>query len=295
MSETLDRPQPPLLLDATPDAEARIDLGWQPPVLRQKPQGGSLRWVAAGVAVLFGVWVASDLANLVAYELSADPLLGGLTLAGIVFALACLATGIAMEWRSLRRMRSVEQLRLLLATDTPTDPALARAACLDWLAALPGTWTEASRAVAQAATLAELRATLRAQVLVSLRDRARDAGWRAAFEGGALVAVVPTESLDGAAAAWRAWLRIRQIARLYGLRPGPAVLATLLRRIAWMAASVAGTELLAQSATDHALSSLPIFRHFAKASGVGVTAYRLFRLATVAAEACSPLPERGPG
>ena len=48
---------------------------------------------------------------------------------------------------------------------------------------------------------------------------------------------------------------------------------------------------MSQGLADHALASLPVLKHVAGAlPGTGAVAVRLYRLAGVAAEACSPVP-----
>ena len=83
---------------------------------------------------------------------------------------------------------------------------------------------------------------------------------------------------------------IREVARLFGLRPGWAVTLMLLRKVAWTAAGISGLDLLSQSLTDQVLSGLPFVKHIAQSvPGGGVAALRLYRLATIAATTCCPV------
>ena len=94
-------------------------------------------------------------------------------------------------------------------------------------------------------------------------------------------------------AGLRGLVLVRQIAQLYGVRPGVAATLILLRRVAWTAAGVSGMELLSQTLADHALKELPIVKRLVGAvPGSGLAAIRLYRLADMTAEACSPLPSR---
>jgi putative membrane protein len=125
-----------------------------------------------------------------------------------------------------------------------------------------------------------------------LRTAVRRIGQDAAVRGAALVAISPHASWDGLIAAWQGLRVIRSVARLYGLRPGPAVTVALVRKVAWTAAGTAGVDLLSQTVADQALSSLPVARHvLAAVPGSGVAALRLYRLAWIAAEACTPVPD----
>ena len=143
-----------------------------------------------------------------------------------------------------------------------------------------------------AATIGEIKAVLRDRILPQLRKMADQAGVRAAVEGGAVVAITPSPLLDGVLAGLRALALIRRIARIYGLRPGPVVTIALLRRVAWTVAAVSGVEMASRSLTELTLERVPLISHLAAViPGAGVTALRLYRLARVTAEACSPLPE----
>jgi putative membrane protein len=136
------------------------------------------------------------------------------------------------------------------------------------------------------------QAVLRDRVVRSLQESARQAGNRAAIQEGAVVAITPSSALDGILAGLRALALIRQVARIYGLRPGPAVTIALLRRVAWTVAAVSGVELLSRSLTDLTLAKIPLISHLTAAvPGTSVAALRLYRLAVITAEACSPLPE----
>lgn len=284
----------PLLLPPLAGGEARIDHDWRPVAIAlPRTRRGALAWLGWGAGLLGATWIGSDLATVITAQLDRGGVLGWLALAGLGAAGACLAAGIAIEARGLARLHAVDRLRALLADESGEALEDARAASLRWLRGLPEADAADEAAVRAAASVAGLRAALSARVLPALREQARAAGVRAAIEGGALVAVLPSDVLDGLAGAWRGWALVRRIAAIYGLRPGPLVLIALLRRIAWTAAAIAGTQFFVQTLTDHALRELPVFRHLARASGMSVAAYRLYRLAAVTAEACAPITAAG--
>jgi putative membrane protein len=148
-------------------------------------------------------------------------------------------------------------------------------------------------AVEAAGTVAEIAAHLRAGAAAPLAAEAAKAGRRAAMEGGAIVALSPSPALDAVIAGWRGLALVREVAALHGLRPGAAATASLLRRTVSIAATTAGADLLAQTATEGLVGATPVVRELAAAvPGAGVAAFRLYRLAVATAAACSPLPPR---
>jgi uncharacterized membrane protein YcjF (UPF0283 family) len=106
-------------------------------------------------------------------------------------------------------------------------------------------------------SVTDLKGILRARVVAPLDRIARQTSLTRATQAGALVAVLPSSALDGIFIGLRGLWLLRQIAELYGLRPGISVTLLLLRRIALTAAGVAGAELLAQSSAD-ALHEVPV-------------------------------------
>jgi putative membrane protein len=68
----------------------------------------------------------------------------------------------------------------------------------------------------------------------------------------------------------------------------------LLRRVAWTAAGVSGFALLSQTLAAHTLHKLPLLRDLAGAlPETSLAAMRLYRLAAITAEACSPIARSG--
>jgi hypothetical protein len=109
-----------------------------------------------------------------------------------------------------------------------------------------------------------------------------------------MVAITPAPVLEGVIVGIRALLLIRQVAAIYGIRPGSLVMLALLRRIAWTAAGVSGFALVSQTLAAHTLHKLPWLKDFAAAfPESGLAAMRLNQLARMTAKACSPLTEAG--
>jgi putative membrane protein len=295
-SKDLTTAADPALLDAEANAgHGQIEHNWAPSVISDASPGTkSVTWIASGLALLVVGWVALSIVGFVADQFARSAALGVITLTAFVFACALLARGCWAELRSYLALRQVDELRTAL-DDTAISPTRAKEMCETWLGAVVSQLPEPNltrEAFEKAATVAEVKAVLRGRVLGPLREIARRAGQRAAIQAGAAVAITPSPALDGLFAGVRAVLVIRQIARIYGLRPGLVVTFGLLHRVAWMVASVSGVELVARTATDHVLEKVPVISHLAGAvPGVGVAAFRLYRLADITAEACSPLPE----
>lgn len=271
------------------------DQPWAPAVIPSAPARGvsATGWVASGLAVLVLGTLVLSMAGFAVDQFARSQALGVLTLAAYGIGGGLLLWGIWMEVSAYRRLARVDALRALLGRPGVRLEA-ARCAARAWLstisAALPDP-AGTGAALERCASVEELAAILRNGALDPLRAQARRLGRDAAIQGGLLVAITPSPALDGLIAGLRSLRLVRQVASLYGLRPGPAVTLALLRRAAWTAATVIGLDLAARSVVEQFLNATPGIKHAAEAlPGVGQTARRLYRLADVTAAACSPLP-----
>ena len=105
---------------------------------------------------------------------------------------------------------------------------------------------------------------------------------------------MPSPSLDVLLMAWRGVRLVRQVAQLYGVRPGTLGTLALLRRTMGAATTVGALE-FAGNAAAHAVLSNPLLAHLAgEVAGAGIAARRMVVLARAAAAACDPL-ERASG
>ena len=200
--------------------------------------------------------------------------------------------GVAREIRSYRRLTRVDVLRAMLRP--PAVPVeTARAECTAWLTTVAHRLVDPDQvrlAMNGCTTTAEVRAMLAHRAIEPLREQATALGTRAASQGAAMVAIIPSPALEGLAAGLRSLKLIREIAALYGLRPGVSVTLGLIRRAAVTAASVYGANEIAAAAAAHFLADAPVLRSIASAApGAGITARRIYLLAQTVAEACSPL------
>ena len=283
----------PILLDPRLNAPDAIGADWNPRELAGRRTGfGSSFYAAAGLAIILGSWLLLSALSSALGLFSQSAGLGGVALALYAAGSALLLYAGGREWASLRRLHQVDRLRAAL--NGAGDIAAARTLCAAWLDRLAPLVPEAARLAAtlpEIADLAQLRATLRNQLRDPLAAAAKRIGVMAASEASALVALSPHHSWDGLIVAWRGLRLMRQVAQLHGLRPGPAVSLALLGRVGRAAVETAAADVVSQAAADHLLTNVPLVRHLSAIPAVSTAAFRLYRLAGVAARACSPLDQ----
>ncbi len=213
--------------------------------------------------------------------------LGWLTLLVAVLGFGLILLGIGRELRALLRLRGVDRLRRDLAGQ---DAEARLRAARRWLGEIEG----GDVLLAPLAALNDPDAIvplLRAGMEAGLRARAATRGRPAAGPGVAGLAAPPAPSLGVLLISWRGLRLIRQVAALYGLRPGVLGTLSLLRRTALAAGATAVTEVAVNSAA-HAVLSTPLLAHLAgEMAGGAVAARRMVVLARATAVACTPLPE----
>jgi len=273
-AETLERPLDPGFIDtisAPPEA-----LPMRVPLPLPAPGLGPVGWIAAGLGILVAGGSLLSLAGFVIDQMARSPALGWLSLATVSAGVLAVLWGIGREVRSYRRLTRVDGLRARLR---PPGVAveIARAECQAWLETVGDRLADPDGirlAMNGCATTEEVRAMLAHR----------------ASQGAAMVAIIPSPALEGLAAGLRSLKLIREIASLYGLRPGLSVTVGLVRRAAVTAASVYGVNEIAGAAAAHFLADAPVLRSIASAApGAGITARRIYLLARTVAEACSPL------
>ena len=296
--------EPAAATEPSPIAPGFIETTSRPPddapfqpaaiVVSGTPSGppGMLTWVAAGLALLVVGGTILSMIGFVVDQMARSAALG-LTTAGVFsVAAAAIIWGALIEVRSYRRLTVVDRMRVRLR-----DPACpvedARHFARFWLASIAARVPQADAlqaALDACRTTEEIRALLRHRPLRVLREKARLLGTRAGTQAGFIVAITPSPALDGLIAGLRSLSLIREVAALYGLRPGPAVTIGLMRRCAWTAASVYGVNVAASMAATNLMTEMPVLRHVAAAvPGAGLTATRLYWLSLAVAEACAPV------
>lgn len=240
--------------------------------------------LAGAVTLALGVSGLS-LANFVVDQFTRAAWLGWTTLGVATAGVALLGAGVLRDVRAVLALRHVDGLRADLAS---TEPRRIMSAALDWAASVPGgpALLPALRAVNDPDAALAL---LRSGPGQALRGEADRMGRTAALQMVAGIAAMPSPSLDVLLVAWRGVRLVRQVAQLYGVRPGTLGTFALLRRTIGAATTVGALE-FAGNAAAHAVLSNPLLAHLAgEVAGAGVAARRMVVLARAAAAACDPL------
>jgi putative membrane protein len=289
-TETTERPLNPGFIETTSTPPEPV-----PAVIHlpsTSPGAGALGWIGAGLGILVLGGSVLALIGFVLDQMARSPVLGWVSLAIVATGLLAVLWGVTREIRSYRRLTRVDRLRATLRS-----PALpietARKECTAWLETIANKLPDPDSvrlAMNGCTTTDEIRAMLAHRAIEPLREQATAIGTRAASQGAALVAIIPSPALDGLAAGVRSLKLIRDVATLYGLRPGVSVTLGLVRRATVTAASVYGVNEIAGAAAAHFLADAPVLRSIASAApGAGITARRIYLLARTVAETCSPL------
>lgn len=226
-----------------PDEEEAIIAGTvaepAPLAADDRPRRRLLRWLIGSVVALVLVALGFDTWDLLMRALATSVVLGAL-----VGALATLAVGATLamlvgEWRSLRRLRSIEDLRgeaaRLAVIATPPGEADRFAGSLvhlysgrpDLETALAGVRDH----VTDAHDDSEVVRLLDREVLGPLDRRAYQLVLLASRDTAVATALSPAAVVDLAVVLWRNLKLVRAVATLYGARPGYVGSLTLLRRM----------------------------------------------------------------
>ena len=242
--------------------------------------------VCAGIVTLVLGMAALQIGNFVAAEFARSRLLGGLTLAIAIVGFGLILLGVWREIRAIAALAAVDRLRRDLGGP---DPHARTRAARRWLDQVQG--GDALRPALDAINDPDaIVPLLRAGIDNDLTLRADALSRRAAFQVVAGMAAAPAPSLVVLLISWRGLRLIRQIASLYGLRPGVLGTLGLLRRTALAAGATAVTEAAVNTAA-HAVLSTPLLTHLAgEMAGGAVAARRLIVLGRATCVACTPLP-----
>ncbi|MSP00077.1 MAG: DUF697 domain-containing protein [Acetobacteraceae bacterium] len=290
LTETADEPLNPGFIETTSAPPKAMPAVVPAPL--PNPGLGALGWIGTGLGILVVGGSLLSLIGFVADQMARSLVLGWASLGVVAAGVTAVVWGAGREVRAYRRLKRVDVLRARLRQPgLPVESARAESAA--WLRTVSHTLSDPDSvrlALNGCGTAEEVRAMLAHRVVEPLRDQAGALATRAASQGAAMVAIIPSPALEGLAAGLRSLKLIREIAALYGLRPSLTVTLGLARRAAVTAASVYGVNEIAASAAAHFLADAPVLRSIASAApGAGITARRIYLLGRSVAEACSPL------
>ena len=283
MSET--RPAPRIEIE-NPLA-GRLTPEPPPAPLPHPEQGpGTLSLAATGIAVLAVGLAGLSVGNFVADQFARSRSLGWVTLAVALTGFGLILAAAARELGFLRRLAGVDRLRAALA-----DPRTAKHAARSWARTVP-TGTALLPALAAIDDPQAIAALLRAGPAARLWAEANALGRVAALQMLAITAAIPSPALDGLIVTLRGVRLVRQVAELYGLRPGTLGTVALLRRTLLSGAYVSAANVTVDTVVKAAISNPALQTLAGDVAGAGVAARRMMVLARATAAACSPvMPE----
>ena len=255
------------------------------------PPRGALRPALWGLAILVFGFASLSGVNFIADQFTRGPVQGWAALAVAALGVGVGGTGVWRELRALGTMRRVDTLRADLAS---AEPGRVAAGALAWAAIAPGgaALVPALRAMNDPDAMLAL---LRAGPGAALRAQAEAQGRAAALQVVAGIAAMPAPAFDILFIGWRGLRLVRQVAALYGVRPGVAGALSLVRRTVSSATLVGATELAANAAAAAVLGH-PLLAHVVgDVAGAGLAARRMVVLSRAAAAACDPVPQSNRG
>jgi uncharacterized membrane protein YcjF (UPF0283 family) len=253
--------------------------------LREGP--GTITLAATGVGVLIAGLSLLSIGNFVADQFARASSLGWATLGVAVAGTGLIGAAIWRELRFLHRLDAVDRLRAELA-----DPATAQAAARTWLATLPN-GAAILPAIDASDSPEAIAALLRAGPARALREEASALGRIAAIQMLAVTAAVPAPALDGVVVTLRGVRLVRQVASLYGFRPGTLGTIALLRRTLLSGVFVTGANVAVDTLVKAVVSNAALQTFAGDVAGAGVAARRMIVLARATAAACSPIQPEG--
>lgn len=216
-------------------------------------------WLAGAVAALVAVALGFDTVDLLQRAFAASSALGTLVAAVVAVAGVSLIKMLADELRSLRRLRAIEGLRLEAARLTANGNHGEAGIFAGEVAALYADRSDLTvpldrlrQSLTDAHNDREVVQLIDRQVLEVLDRRAYQMVLRAARDTAIATALSPAAVIDLAVVLWRNLKLVREIATMFGGRPGYVGSLRLLRRMLANLA-VAG---LAESANHVAVDAL---------------------------------------
>lgn len=279
-----ERPLPRFELEATP--APRLEPVAELVLADPPPPRGAVRPALWGAAILAFGFMGLSGVNFIVDQFARGPVLGWASL-----GVAALGVGVggAGVWRELRALGTLRRVDALRADFASAEPDRVARGALEWAAIAPGgaALVPALRAMNDPDAMLAL---LRAGPSTVLRAQAEAQGRAAALQVVAGIAAMPSPAFDVLLVGWRGLRLVRQVAALYGVRPGALGALSLVRRTV-SSATLVGASQLAANAAAQAVLGHPLLAHVVgDMAGAGIAARRMVVLSRAAAAACDPVP-----
>lgn len=288
-------PARPVLID-TDEPAGPIDHNWEEiargPAAPTSRRLSSLSWFAiAATLLILGIGAVEGIGYVEA-QFARAAWAGWATALIVGGAFGAIGLGI---WREISGLWSVDAVDRLQAALGPAaaDPVASAKAARRWLQVIERRGVDVAlsrQGLDQAGSVEAVGAALSSSVLKRL-DREADAIRRkAALQIATAAALSPKAWLDGALFMWRGVRLVREIAEIYGLRPGILGTWRLVRRVMLGAATVAAADLAGGVAMQALVTSSLAQKVGGEVAGAAAAWQRMDRLGQAAIAACRPLP-----
>jgi putative membrane protein len=244
------------------------------------------------VGGLILAWFAIYAISFVIGEYRVAHFLGYLAAVVVALSVSLIAVFITRELLSWRTLGEISRLRSILASPL-SDRQDVLAAANEWLSLIPNNVTipeDARKRIGLFETADEIRGYLKIKISPALDNFVEKYTKASILQMGAMAAISPKVFWDDVATVIRSFILIRQIAKVYGVRPSFSTTLALLRHIMTTAATTMAAASLLNQAAGFAAKIHPMAENFAKKIGIGsAEATRIYQLAVMTAKSCNPL------
>ena len=277
----------------------RLDLSLPPapetslpiPVPRRRGSRSSLAVAATGIGILILAVLGIDLVQFIDRAFAHGRALGVVAVAAVAAGCGGAGYWLVAELRGFWRLRSTERLRSLIGSAVSSELKSE----VDTAEAILARDPQLGGAVARFRAAVEPHHSGRdalelfSRFVLAPADRLAEASIRrAAGQAFAINAVSPTALLDTLLFAARAIRLLREVAEIYGQRPGLAGTVHLLRRLARGAGMVGAVDLVGGVLVQQ-LGGAVIERLSASAAESAYAAQKMARLGIIAMALCRPV------
>ncbi|WP_234731096.1 DUF697 domain-containing protein [Acidocella facilis] len=284
--------QAPKLLDYDPTGPDELST---PNAVEQLPEpvvGIPGFGIISAVGGLILAWFAIYAISFVIREYSVAHFLGYLAAVLVALSVAFIAVFVTREFLSWRALGEISRLRAILASPL-SDRRDVFAAANEWLSLIPNNVTipeDARKRIGLFETADEIRGYLKTKISPALDSLVEKYTKASILQMGAMAAISPKVFWDDVATVIRSFILIRQIAKVYGVRPSFSTTMVLLRHIMTTMATTTAAASLVNQAVEFGAKIHPMVENFAKTIGIGgAEATRIYQLAVMTAKSCNPL------